>query len=217
MKNKCASLIPQLVLALMVLKCDLNGQTLVNGSFEVGIDPNTGGGLNVGLFAIDDVTIPGWTVSAGTVDYIGGRWAAGDGSRSLDLSGVSAGTIFQEISGFTPGLRYEVSFLMAGNPEGGQPTKNLEVSIGNASQVFSFNGFGTAFEMGWVQHRLEFTAADRSMTLTFTSLNDDASGAALDGVRIDSVPEPSVLALVVVGTVALAPRRWGSRQSCRGV
>ncbi|MSU23906.1 MAG: DUF642 domain-containing protein [Opitutus sp.] len=62
-----------------------------NGSFEGG--PNPGAAwitLSVGSAAIN-----GWTVTGGTVDYIGTAWSSSHGTRSLDLSGISAGTVAQ--------------------------------------------------------------------------------------------------------------------------
>lgn len=190
-----------------------SAQNLLNGSFEMGTDPNTGAGQNIGMTAPDSTTVFGWTLSSGTVDYIGSRWVAGDGVRCIDLSGTSAGTIFQTISGFTPGLTYQLSFLMAANPEGGAPTRSLQADIGGASQIFSFTGPGSAADLGWAQRTFQFTAAAPTLTLTFTSLDNNAFGAALDGVRIVPVPEPSSWALLVIGASAWGYyRRWRQRQ-----
>jgi len=188
---------------------EVDAQNLVNGSFEVGVDPNTGLGLNLGLSAPDSTTIPGWTVSDGTVDYIGGRWVAGQGGRSIDMSGVSAGTIFQTITGFTPGLAYEVNFLMAANPEVGPSTKSLQVDIGGAPQLFSFTGSGSVVNLGWVRRGFDFTAPSATLTLRFTSLENSAAGAALDDVRIAAIPEPSALELCAAGSgLFVLMRAW---------
>jgi choice-of-anchor C domain-containing protein len=203
-----------LITFLILLGCiagRASAQSLLNGSFEMGTDPNTGAGQNIGMTAPDSTTIVGWTLSSGTIDYIGSRWVAGEGVRSIDLSGTSPGSIFQTISGFTPGVDYELSFLMAANPEGGEPTRSLQVDIGSASQVFSFTGSGTAADLGWEQRTLDFTAATPTLTLTFTSLENNAFGAALDGVRITPVPEPSSWTLLVIGASALGYRRWRQR------
>jgi choice-of-anchor C domain-containing protein len=189
----------------------VEAQDLINGSFEVGLDPNVGSGQNLGMTAPDSITVTGWTVSSGTVDYIGDRWVAGEGARCIDLSGTSAGSISQTIGGFTPGLTYEVRFLMAANPEGGSPTKSLQVGIGNTAEVFSFTGQGTAADLGWTQRTLDFTATASTLTLSFTSLEDNASGAALDAVSVVAVPEPGAWSLCATGlglfTVARVWRR----------
>src|SRR5207247_5161828 len=90
-------------------------------------------------------SITGWIVESGNIDYVGTRWAAGDGNRCLDLSGTTVGTISQMITGLTPGLTYRLSFLMAGNPELIPPlpaVKQLRASIGSAVREFSFDATG---------------------------------------------------------------------------
>src|SRR5438445_12750864 len=68
-------------------------QTLVNGSFELGANP----GDSVLVYSGDSTTIPGWTVTSGSVDLVGTHWPAADGSRSIYLSGDDAGTLSQTI------------------------------------------------------------------------------------------------------------------------
>jgi Protein of unknown function (DUF642) len=89
--------------------------TIINGSFEEGVDPGT----FVTLTATDSSSITGWKVSSGTIDYIGTYWTAADGSRSLDMNGLAPGAISQVITGLTFGHQYEVTFDLAGNPAGG--------------------------------------------------------------------------------------------------
>src|SRR5205823_5221846 len=81
--------------------------------FETGATPPFGGAY---VPAPNSTAIPNWTVSSGSVDYIGSdTWQAADGSRSLDMSGHDAGTIMQNVSGFTVGQQYRLSFYLAGN------------------------------------------------------------------------------------------------------
>src|SRR5438045_1510940 len=65
---------------------------LSNGSFETGVTP----GSFVTLFAGNNTSIPGWTVTA-NLDYIGSYWVSSDGHRSLDLNGVMPGAISQTL------------------------------------------------------------------------------------------------------------------------
>lgn len=178
--------------------CATFAQAVVNGSFELGFDPNSGPGQNIGMAAPDSSTIVGWTLSSGTIDYIGGRWAAADGGRSIDLNGVSAGTIFQTVSGFIPGVAYELHFMLAANPEGGSPTKEVVASIGNNSAKFDITRPELGASIVWSEKKLGFTASQPTMNLVFTSLNEGASGPALDSVRIVSAPEPGVCALTAL-------------------
>ncbi len=160
-------------------------QNVLNGSFELGANP----GNNTTLFAVDSASITGWTVQQGSLDYTEGRWVAADGQRCLDMTGVSGGTLIQSISGFTVGQKYRLSFLMAGNPEGGPSTKSLRVSIGTAQRDFTFEGAGrSAGNMGWSGRYLDFTATNATLTLAFTGLNDSLWGAALDAVSVGEPP-----------------------------
>jgi choice-of-anchor C domain-containing protein len=193
-----------LSLSFAVLAGSASAQIIYNGSFELGTDP----GSSINIYAVDSGTIAGWTVQSGSVDYIGTRWASGDGGRCLDLSGWGAGTIWQDVSGFTVGANYQLSFLMAGNPEAGPTVKSLQAGVGSTSDVFYFDGTGfTTTSMGWGLRTLDFTATSPVMTLTFTSLQSQWSGPALDGVSLSAIPEPSVLTFMALAIGALVVTR----------
>ena len=77
-----------------------------NGSFETAtVNPGTDTLLN----AVSTV-ITGWTVSQGSIDYIGTVWQASNGVRSLDLSGGNAGRI-QQTFNTTVGGTYRVLLI----------------------------------------------------------------------------------------------------------
>jgi choice-of-anchor C domain-containing protein len=154
-------------------------------------------------------------VQSGSVDYIGSdTWQAADGSRSLDMSGHDAGSIFQNVSGFTVGQQYRLSFDLASNVEGGPTIKSLQAQIGSTAQTFTFDGTGFSYaNMGWSLRTLDFIANNTTMGLTFTSLDSGSAGPALDNVSITIVPEPAgasmlcVYALLTLGWMARRPRR----------
>ncbi len=157
----------------------------VNASFETGTDP----GVFLPLNAVDSTSINGWTVSAGNVDYIGSYWTSSNGNRSIDLTGSngSAGAISKTIS-TAVGHTYEVTFDLAGNPDGGLPVKNLDVSAGGPATNYTFDTTGkTTTAMGWASQTFNFTATAASTTLTFTSLDAGFHGPALDNVVITNV------------------------------
>jgi choice-of-anchor C domain-containing protein len=186
---------------------DTNG-LVVNGGFEVGLDP----GVSTNLSAPDAATIPGWTVEGGNIDYIGSRWAAGDGVRCVDLSGEGPGTISQVIAGLTVGQRYRLSFAMAGNPEllpGLGVVKRLRVSVGAEAREFSFDATGKSpVTMGWTEKSMDFTAQAPSVQLSFVSLVQNIGGPALDRVVITAIeneppPPPPPATLVANGSFEL--------------
>ncbi len=169
---------------------------LINGSFELGTDPGAYMTLNPGA---TDIT--GWTIT-GQLDYIGTYWQASDGSRSLDLSGLSAGSLQQDIDTVV-GYTYIVNFDMAGNPDGDPTLKQLVVeAVGVDAQAFDFDITGhTKSDMGWQTMTWSFVANSTTTTLKFTSLVGDTGwGPALDNVSVTAIPAPAALMLLGIGT-----------------
>jgi choice-of-anchor C domain-containing protein len=158
-----------------------SGNLIQNGSFTPGTDAS-----DVILVSSGSTAITGWTVTAGSVDDIRPTyWQSPDGGHTLDMSGLSAGTIAQTFA-TTVGVQYEVDFKLAGNPE--DPTTEihtLEVSAAGQSQDFTFNSTGyNRSNMGWQGETFTFTASDTSTTLQFSGLDHNAWGAALGDVSV---------------------------------
>ncbi len=154
-----------------------------NGSFEEG-PANINNFITLG--AIDDTSLPGWTVSEGSIDLIGTYWVAADGDRSIDLNGGGPGAISQEFD-TEPGTVYQVLFDMAGNPAGSGPDlKVLVVSADSETAEYEFDSASaTLDEMGWTEMRFVFQASGDLTTLEFASTSpDDPYGPALDNVRV---------------------------------
>jgi choice-of-anchor C domain-containing protein len=173
-----------------------------NGSFELGSNPGTFSTLGVGSPGLTD-----WTIAGGTIDYIGSYWQASDGVRSVDLAGNAPGTISQTISGLTTGMRYLVSFDLAGNPDGPPPIKNVDVTINGSTSGFAFPvGSNTRASMGWQPYSFTFFASGTSTVLSFAASNQAPGffGAALDNVSVSSaVPEPATWAMMLTGFFGL--------------
>ncbi len=176
-----------------------------NGSFETAT-------VNPGSFLqLDAVStaITGWTVSQGSIDYIGTLWQASNGSRSLDLSGENAGGI-QQTFNTTVGKTYRVTFDLAGNTFTSPTIKDMRVSAGGSSADFSFDTTGKSnSNMGWLSKSWDFTANSTTTTLEFISLTNSFAGPALDNVSVialspPSIPEPSsVLGLLSLGVLGI--------------
>ena len=153
-----------------------------NGSFE---NPGAGDGVTT-LFSVN-TSITGWTVVNGSIDYLGSPWQAAEGTSSIDMSGILTPGILTQNFDTVGGTLYEVIFAMAGNPLGGDKIKDLGVSVANFSKDFTFDTSGkTITDMGWTNFSFTFLATDLLTTLTFTSLENNAFGAALDNVRVNS-------------------------------
>jgi choice-of-anchor C domain-containing protein len=162
---------------------------LVNGSFEDGPEPDAAG-PGFTPYEAGSPAIPGWSITRGSVDYIGPYWQHADGRRSIDLNGNESGAIAQTFR-TTKGATYRVTFSLAGNNCGdGGGIKTLVVRAAGREQDFSFDATGRTYaDMGWVVRTWEFTAEADETTLEFSSTTEtpQACGPALDRVSVVDV------------------------------
>lgn len=169
---------------------------IANGSFEDGPAVGSFGTLGTGSNAI-----AGWTVSAGTIDYIGTYWSAQDGARSVDLAGNSPGAISQTFA-TTIGQGYRISYWIGRNPDGGVNPRTGFIDVGGGRAQFLYSGAGNRADMQWQLETFDFAATSGSTTLTFAADPLTAGqfyGPALDNVSISSAPEPGTWALLILG------------------
>ncbi len=156
---------------------------LVNGSFE---QPVVSGRL-LSVYAPNSTTVPGWTVSQGDIEICTpAEWAASEGNQSLDVSGVSAATLYQDLAGLIPGATYQIGFDLSGNPVlPSEVIKLLRVSAGTVISNFDFDvtGFDRG-NMGWTPKVISFVAQGTTTRLQFQSLNGGDRGPALDNVSL---------------------------------
>lgn len=195
---------------------------VTNGSFEGGT--HTGGVFTGGVLTLfaPDTSINGWTITGGSVDWIHtNAWQAADASYSLDMSGLSAGTLTSAPFATVVGQSYQLTFDMAGNFANqvldNSHSKGMSVDVGGSSQNFFF---ATPYpdsaasdpvtlmypDMHWLTQSMLFTATSSLTTLVFTSFENNAYGAALDNVSVvavSAVPEPVSMAMVVLGLAGL--------------
>ncbi len=200
-------------LALMLGAATAQANLITNGSFEEPVSPSID--PFVTLFSVS-TDISGWTVGTGSIDWIGTYWQAAEGSRSLDLNGAAAGSIYQTFA-TTAGQSYLVEFAMSGNPDGDPTLKTMTASAGGVSADFDFTVTGNKVNMGWEDKSFTFMATDSLTTLIFTSttalVTGDTSpcGPALDNVRVSAVPLPPTVLLLGSGLVGL----WFTRRRQR--
>ena len=179
---------------------------VANGSFE------QAGGFSGGFTTLGagSTVMPGWKVTSGSVDLINGYWQAADGGYSLDMSGNTAGTIAQTLTGLVAGKKYLLTFDLASNPTGPAGVKTLTASVGGTSGLFAFDPAGhTTTDMGWQTEKLQFTATGPTTLLQFASGSNSAWGPALDNVAVAPVPVPlgALFVLSGLGSILLLRRR----------
>lgn len=162
-------------------------------------------------------TIDGWEVLNGSVDWVQNYWNSSDGSRSLDMSGSSQGTIAKFVFGTVANQTYKVSFDMAGNPDGSPTIKTLQATVAPSFGIYTFtfdtNG-KTRDNMGWETKEFYFIAENIWTALSFGDLSIGVNGekwygAALDNINIAPVPEPGTLLLLGSGLAGVA---WFARR-----
>jgi choice-of-anchor C domain-containing protein len=163
---------------------------IVNGSFEDGPAIPA----NEGFLAIQSGSdaIKGWRITKGSVVYCGavGRWSwqQVDGKASVDLR--KDGAIAQTFPS-QKGLKYRVTFSMAGNPHERAELMTLGVSAASAKTEFQFDMSGkTAKNMGWVSKSWDFVAAGDQTTLEFASVKSGPTcGPTIDKISVVPVAE----------------------------
>jgi choice-of-anchor C domain-containing protein len=157
----------------------------------------------------------GWMITAGSVDIINGYWNASQGMQSVDLAGISAGTIQQSIPNAF-GTQYRLSFDLSGNPDGpdgAAALKRVSVSFGGVSRVFEFGFTSSAihqYTVAWAPQVWDLTTVNSDRTLVFEDITADGisgMGAAIDNVVLTAVPEPCVGLLLGLAGLALMARR----------
>ena len=163
---------------------------ITNGSFEESIYTSTPGWYTINS---NPTGITGWTLDSGSIDYIDQYWTASDGVWSIDLNGYSQGKISQTIT-TVPGLTYQVTFDMSGNPDGGPDLKEMSVSAnGGSTQLYQYDTSVTnnsRQDMKWQSNSYYFVATGTSTVLSFANGIPGFGffGPALDNVAIASLP-----------------------------
>jgi hypothetical protein len=182
-------------------------------------------GLTAEQLAADFVTLaPGstnitsWVVKDHPIDYVGPNKWNNYFARSVHLKNLGA---IQTTLDTVVGGVYELEFDIAGNWDGGNDTKFMQVSAtGNPSQVFSTTkpeGWIPGDKaMNWFDVIYEFTATSPKTVLTFASLETNDFGPAIDDPKIEDfrppvdpprAPLPGTVVLLGSGLLALAAFR----------
>lgn len=203
---------------------------LINGSFEGGT--HTGSVFSGGYVTLSSpsTAINGWSITAGSADWIyKGVWQPSDGDYSIDMSGLSAGTLESDYFSTVAGQTYQVTFDMAGNFANqvleNSRSKGMHVAVGDASQDFWYSTpYPDSYaadpiasmypNMHWQTQTLHFMATSSQTRLVFTSHENSAYGAVLDNVSItavSSVPEPTNAIFMLSGVALLGAAQLRKR------
>ena len=181
----------------MVCNSGRTANAVSNGDFEYMTNPFVPAPWTV-VYA-GSAYLTNWAVTDGTIELYGaGGWKAASGIQSIDMSGISAGTLIQYLR-LPFGYSWTLSFAMAANPGTPPVTKAMQVTVYRADatnapvvrKTFSWDSDPatmTTSNMGWVTQFLNFnTYTDtKDYVLEFKSLTPGYAGIAIDDVRVCS-------------------------------
>jgi choice-of-anchor C domain-containing protein len=193
------------IAAITCVSTHAGAATLIgNGGFESAQIPPDRGLVE---YLAGDSGLPGWTITGGSVETVS-QWTPFEGHQSLDLDGISPGTIQQSFA-TTPGMHYTLSFSYSNNPFAGTGATlpaSAFVSVQGAGNVPLLGQTIThdtsdPAQMSYSNFQMEFVADSTSATLIFASLDPSNSvgGIALDGISVSAVPELSSFSTLSVG------------------
>jgi hypothetical protein len=161
-----------------------------------------------------DTDASGWTINNG-LSFYNAKNGNPPGDFVLDDISPSSTdpTVSQIINGLTPGTSYIVSgdYLLSIDRGGGSPTEpSFGVSIENTLL------FGTIAptDFNWHSFNFLYSATSTSAVLSLSSqMNGTGFSYSVDNISMQAVPEPSAYALLGLGLLALARRRFYQRHS----
>jgi len=178
-------------LSLALIATTASAAPFQNGSFETSTLANTG---SFDTLSAGSTVITGWTVTGDGVDYMGTAWVAANGVRSIDLLACGTAGGVQQTFDTLPGAIYQVTFSLAGNPDGG--IKTLTASAAASTANFTFDTAGaTTSSMNYASQSFTFTATSTSTTLAFSGGvlggGSSCAGSVLDNVGVSVLVAPS--------------------------
>jgi hypothetical protein len=180
---------------------------LVNGGFETGDFT----GWTINFTPSDDTGLPNpaliWNTSYGAA-------RVHDGSYSVDFNYLDAtpSAVMSQTFATTVGGTYDATFWFGATAAAGKTAAMAAAILGaDGSTVLASDSYVLSGnnDTQWTFRTLSFTADGAQATIRFTDTSTEtfATDGLLDTVAVQGVPEPSGLAALLVGAVALATRR----------
>ena len=214
-----------LTAAVLVLATSATGQ-----AETILMDPTT----QDGSFELDPVGIPAgnlpnadWTYFVPTAGIFGSGVLnpapSADGEYQVYLqSTISPGVIGQSLEytmqdGDVFHVSYEWGHHYPGNAENGIKVELLSGDPDTGTVVYSDSSFGPGQTVNWIPHSFDWTAtgvSGENLSIRVMSSQANVEYMSVDNivVTVDSVPEPSTLALLSLGLFGLGLHTWRKRK-----
>ncbi len=220
MRTAFSGLILSLSLQLFLLHGSSKADLIVNGSFEEGDYSPVVNGSYVRV-STGETKLTGWTIGGAGIDWHQNSFeiqSAFDGQKmvNLNLNGGGQGDtgILSQSFATTIGEEYILTFHLAGPSTSFPDPRQVKADIAGIDQIFS-QAASDNLALIWGEEALAFTAIETSTTLQFSSVGGLGFwGPFLDQVSVvpASVPEPSGIVVLGVGTIGLLSHRWWRRR-----
>ena len=194
-RYKASAIGAAVALTSLLLPLHAKAVTVLNPSFETGTPSYVPTGAD-------------WTFSypsgIDTGVFFSGSPPDGTQAGFIQTGSNVAGTISQDLTGFTLGASYAVTFYIAGRP--GYPADPVTVSLGG-TDLGTFTPAFTTFAKV-TSSLLVATSTDMTLLFAGSSVGGDI-GSAIDLVSVDSpaVPEPASGLVLLAGAVMLGSVR----------
>jgi hypothetical protein len=230
-KREASFVTVAVMLGVFFCSAALRADLVVNGSFEQSrLTPNST--FTNGLFTqTDNGDVTGWTSQDGGHWYFNNGTQFGDaenGARFLNFANDPNMAPISQSFAVTANTTYTVSYWLGRRADdGGSPditTAAITLATGGASGTLSLAtasmdestplhviSTGITPVTGWQQFSYNFTPNnDTVATLTFSS-SGGSGYSCLDNVSVNSVPEPTAMAIAVTGLISLVAFAWRRR------
>jgi choice-of-anchor C domain-containing protein len=146
-----------------------------NGSFE----NNVIGNVNYVVLNAGSTALPGWTITSGIKVLKNSYKAAQNGVQSIDLNGLGAGALYQDVPTVVGG-GYTVSFYVSNSPACATVSRSATIDYGPSSASFS------NASASWSLRSYVFNATSTTSRITLTSTSGGVGcGLAIDNLQVN--------------------------------
>ena len=200
------------VIALAGAASIANANLLTNGDFEsnVGLSGNSWG-----VFS----NIDGWSTLSGPGIEIQRNTVvnAESGNQYVELDSNSNSAMYQAISGLSVGQTYNLDFWYHTRTNNGGNDNGINVYWGNAAPgnlQLAISDLVSSQTYNWIEYSTNLVATAETMYLTFSAEGlSNSLGGFIDNASLNSVPEPSNIALLTIGLLGLVISRRRANQA----
>ena len=189
-----------------------NANLLTNGDFESNVGLS---GHSWGVFS----SIDGWTTLSGPGIEVQRNTVvnAESGNQYVELDSNSNSAMYQAISGLSIGQTYSLDFWYHTRTNNGDNDNGINVYWGDTTPgnlQLEISDLVSSQTYSWIEYSTNLVATAETMYLTFSAEGlSNSLGGFIDNASLNSVPEPSNIALLTIGLLGLIISRRRANQA----